>query len=413
MARQNRYKIRPRKNAQGAVTSYTLDFGVDPSTGKRKQLSYPTRMEAENARAQYSVERTNFGTGANILTPGQNYDAAKALEVLSPWGCTLTEAANFLAAHRQEAARSRPVAVVVDEYLRTKEKEVGREYRIALSSTLKRFAHEKTGFGPRPISDLHGQEILDWIAGLGVANRSQKDYRMHIGGLILFAKRRNYLRVNPLEDFPWPKIVRKRPVCLSVDEVEALLGCADGVLVPILALGVFAGLRPEAEALKLEWQDIDWQKFEICIRKSKNEISHRIISFRDFATPLIAWVAPYAQATGRIYPYRSSASYNIRLVRARHFAAQRLKSVGIDAPHLTDWPQDVARHCFATYHSTHFGDVSRTADLLGHGFSSKMLRIHYRGLVSPSETPRYWTLRPTKALPGLGGYHWSRSRKKA
>ena len=112
MARQNRFKISPRKNAEGTITSYTLDLGTDPSTKRRKRISYATRAEAETARAQYCVERTNFGTGGNILTPGENYDAAKAVQMLRPWNATLSEAAAFFVAHRQEAERSRPVAEV-------------------------------------------------------------------------------------------------------------------------------------------------------------------------------------------------------------------------------------------------------------------------------------------------------------
>jgi hypothetical protein len=167
-------------------------------------------------------------------------------------------------------------------------------------------------------------------------------------------------------------------------------------------LGAFAGLRPEAEAMKLQWQDIDWQSFEICITKSKNEISHRIIGFKDFAAPLLAWLSPYVKEAGKIYPYQSTTPYIHRLERARYFAAQRLEASGLEAPRLRDWPQDVVRHTFATFHSTHFGDVNRTADTLGHGFSTKMLRTHYRGLVSPSETPIYWSLHPTKQLPAPG-----------
>ena len=349
------------------------------------------------------MERTNFGTGGNILTPGENYDAAKAVQMLRPWNATLSEAAAFFVAHRQEAERSRPVAEVVAEYLEMKgRRNITRQTFKASKSVLLRFAQAPQFGARRLICDLHGQEILDWLAGLGVSDQTQNDYRITIGMLFKFARLRNYMRENPLKDFPWAKVTRSRPVCLSVAELQALLECADGLLVPILALGAFAGLRPEAEALKLEWQDIDWQKFEICIRKSKNEISHRIISFRDFATPLIAWVAPYARPTGLIYPFLSATPYHHRLERARYFAAQRLEASGLEAPHLRDWPQDVTRHTFATFHSAHFGDVTRTADTLGHGFSSKMLRIHYRGLVSPSETPHYWTLRPTKQLPAPG-----------
>jgi len=393
-------RIRPRKNKEGIVTSYQLDLGKDPKIGNRTRISYKTLTEAETAAAQYRTERQNFGTGAGILSPGDLYDASKAILAGRPYGITLQEAMSFAIAHRQEALRSLPVVEVVEAYLATKMRDnITRQYKNCLSSLLGRFAQS---FERRLISDLHGQEIIDWLAELGVSNLTQNDYRVHIGGLIKFAKLRNYLRTNPLTGFPWAKVNRNRPVYLSVHELQALLECADATLVPILALGAFAGLRPIAEALKLEWQDIDWTRFEIRITKSKNEISHRVIDFKSFAAPLLAWVGPYAQSSGRLYPYESTTAYHRKLERARHFATLRLEEIGLEASCLRNWTSDCVRHSFATFHSTHFGDGTRTADLLGHGFSSKMLRVHYRGLVSPSETPRYWSLTPQKQLPAPG-----------
>lgn len=132
----------------------------------------------------------------------------------------------------------------------------------------------------------------------------------------------------------------------------ALLWAAHEDWLPALAIGGFAGLRPE-ELRRL-------------VTISKN---------------LQAWLQAYAGKTGRIVtPWE-------RKHRVAAMAAAGVKT----------WPMDVLRHSFASYHLRHHGnDLNLTAQELGHT-TTKMLFQHYREAVKPNAARAWWALLPEKS----------------
>jgi type II secretory pathway component HofQ len=75
-----------------------------------------------------------------------------------------------------------------------------------------------------------------------------------------------------------------------------------------------------------------------------------------------------------------------------------------------DWPKDIARHCFATYHAAAHG-MDATAEQLGHG-STAMLHKHYKGLARNRATAaaRYFAIQPATAE---GATQWQLLSKPA
>jgi integrase len=56
-----------------------------------------------------------------------------------------------------------------------------------------------------------------------------------------------------------PKIVDAEPEFFTVDELDALLNAAQSIqrsVVPMLAIGAFAGLR-DSEIERLDWSELD------------------------------------------------------------------------------------------------------------------------------------------------------------
>jgi len=88
-----------------------------------------------------------------------------------------------------------------------------------------------------------------------------------------------------------------KPGILTLPEAEALLRATGADFVPAIAIGLFAGLRPEAELWHLNWKSINLADKLIDVTKSKNSISHRFVKI---SNNLVAWLAPYAKKSGRV-----------------------------------------------------------------------------------------------------------------
>jgi len=62
---------------------------------------------------------------------------------------------------------------------------------------------------------------------------------------------------------------------LTLPQGEAILRATGADFVPAIAIGLFAGLRPEAKLWHLDWKSINLADKLIDVTKSKNSISHR------------------------------------------------------------------------------------------------------------------------------------------
>jgi integrase len=89
---------------------------------------------------------------------------------------------------------------------------------------------------------------------------------------------------------------------------------------------------------------------------------------------------PYAQLSGNVTP----PNYRELLDAARERAA------------ITDWSQNALRHSFASYHLAKFNNAAALALELGHT-NSNLVFQHYRQLVKPKQSERYWKIVPAVA----------------
>ena len=83
---------------------------------------------------------------------------------------------------------------------------------------------------------------------------TRNNIRRNIGTLFAFAATRNYISSNPVKSTMKAKEPPKAIEALTVDELRALLHTCDGILLPLVAIGAFAGIRPE-EITQLRWSN--------------------------------------------------------------------------------------------------------------------------------------------------------------
>ena len=298
------------------------------------------------------------------------------MELLKPHGISLREAAQFYVRNIKLIREPKAVGEVVDEMLHFKAQDDRRpRYLKDLRHKLKNgFALQ---FGAKPIHEITVRELDDWLRSHGQWSAiTRNNYSRTLGVLFSFAVKRRYCLSNPCAELEKANVTLQKPGILSVDEARALLAAASDDFVPAIAIGLFAGLRPEAELWNLDWRAIDLKERLIDISVSKNSASHRFVKISD---NLGAWLEPHAALSGDVSP--QGDAYHSRLQKARATAVQKLSEANITANSLIDWPQDALHHTFASMHYAHFKHAAETAEQMGHASGLRIFFRHYRNRV--------------------------------
>jgi integrase len=182
---------------------------------------------------------------------------------------------------------------------------------------------------------------------------------------------------NPVKRTSAPKLIDKAPEIFSVDELTALLNAASTAapdILPMLALGAFAGLR-ESEIKRLDWGEVNLQRGYIEVKAAKAKTAKRRVV--RIQPNLAQWLGPYSAMSGVVVPVNS---------RKKLDAVRK-------ASRLQRWSKNGLRHSFASYRLAATNDAAAVAAELGHS-TSQMLYSTYRELVLPEEAERYWKIAP-------------------
>ena len=100
----------------------------------------------------------------------------------------------------------------------------------------------------------------------------------------------------------------------------------------------------------------------------------------DIEPVLLAWLFRYQQPSGLVGP-TNETTYN------------RKRKKILDKVKLAKWPNNAARHSYATYHLALHEDAAKTAHQLGHKDIGVLYR-HYRGLARRQDAEKYWKIGP-------------------
>jgi integrase len=179
---------------------------------------------------------------------------------------------------------------------------------------------------------------------------------------------------------------------------RALLAAADDDMKHVIALLLFAGLRPEAELQRLDWSAIDLKDRSIDIAASKNSASHRFVKISD---NLATWLESAKRDSGAV-SVRGNY-YNEKLRRVREKAARELPRAGTPCPSLEDWPIDCLRHTFASMHYAAFKNAHETSEQMGHAGDLKTFFRYYRNRVKENEALAFWSIVPEPDVRSLQG----------
>lgn len=223
----------------------------------------------------------------------------------------------------------------------------------------------------RTAASVTAREIEAWLYAQPWAQVTRRNLLMTLRTVFAFAVSRGLIVGNVADGVDVPTVEDKPPGIHTPGQVAVVLSLArthDADLCRWLAVRYFAGLRG-SEAASLDESCIQPERgfIEVTAAKSKTR-RRRLVTIQP---ALASWL----DVGGRL-PLGDVNTKLWRLTNALAF----------------EWPRNVTRHSFVSYHLAAFGSASKTALEAGH--TEQMLFNHYREIVTPGQAAEFWSIRP-------------------
>ena len=313
------------------------------------------RCKPTASRIPVTVHRASQGTSTTTTSPDFSAREHASSTATPPNVATATPASVFaelLADKRQNG--------LTQTYLHTLQVRLGK------------FAADfKT-----PLHTITTGALSAWLTAIPGSPRTRRNYRSDLAALFQFAKDRHYIP-KTWDELPRPARAMASTTPIGIytpDELAALLDAAaqgrfKHSLVPLLALGAFAGIRT-GEILRLQWEDIGPEWITVKSKRTRTA-SRRLVPV---LPTLSRWLALDHPATGPVCPYR-----RIEVALARLAGGAKVK-----------WKHNGLRHSFISYRVAQVQSVAQVA--LECGNSPAMIFQHYRELVQPQQAQEWFAI---------------------
>jgi integrase len=261
------------------------------------------------------------------------------------------------------------------------------------------FATLEKVFGRRVATTITNAEVQGYLDSL--ANRQGE-----VGKASPFTKKTSLVHIRMVLRSlgianPLPKLIVRIPKVreiqfFPVDDIKTILGAADPSEKGLLALALFAAIRPETlERLPAECVSVADKSIRIPGELSKDHRPHCLETIpvgtdREIrpGPPEVLW------DWLRLFPFQPRCWNSIQR-RMRRALGDR-------------WVQDGLRHSGATYYRAKYGDAA-TAELLTHA-SIKLVNEHYAGLATRAQAEEFFSLRFDSLPPTSSALSGSRRK---
>ena len=234
-------------------------------------------------------------------------------------------------------------------------------------AALCRFLEKEHLAGWHEVDAYHIRAFASWCHRRGLAPRSIQRRMSALRGFFKYLLREGLVESNPASDVPSPKLPKRLPKTLDVDEIARLLEIdGDSPLAlrdrAIMELFYSSGLRL-AELTSLRVTDLDLADGTVRVTGKGNKT--RILPVGAKARDaLAAWLHTRGEMPGRdeeaLFLSRRGRALSPRSVQSR--LREWSRKIGLNAgvsPHLL-------RHSFATHLLESSGDLRGVQELLGH-----------------------------------------------
>lgn len=337
------------KMADGAVNVLTLDGKARFVYERALGLATTSGLELDTLVAR-AIEAANISGGFEHLTEAARMFEAQHRGVVSK---TVAEVVTELIENRRASNAS-------ELYL--------RDLRVRLEN---RFAAAFVV----PIASVTTADIQQFIDGLKGKPRTKKNFLTTIGTLLAFAKNKSYLpETHPgISKVEFKANGTGKIEIFTIAEMKKLLSNARPELVPVLAIGAFAGLRSQ-EILRLDWKHVNFgeKHIEVGAEIAKNRV-RRIVTMSD---NLCHWLLLYRKKSGPVYTFSNLAGQFGKLAKAANIP----------------WKKNGLRHSFISHRVAVTNNMEKVS--LEAGNSISVIRSNYLRMVTAEQGRQWFSIRP-------------------
>lgn len=332
-------------------------------------------------------EIQEHGQFAGALTTAQRWMAAECFLTCDKLGVQLLDVVRDFEKTHPHGSNARTLDQVREELIAFKTK-TGRSPR-HIAALDYRMRCLVAAIGDEPVTAITTQDLekeLDRHPGWNPTTVHSVVQGWKIA--FNFAIRRGFLVKNPADRLELPKIVHDEPTIFSVDQVRRLMAATlfrdRHPLLPAcrayLAIGMFAGLRPESEIALLEWKHVDLDTATIRVKAANaKDRDRRIVEIQP---NLASWLRPIARVRGSVLTY----------------PVAKLRAAARTVLGLAEWPADIMRHTFVSYHFGQFQNEAYTKKQVGHRDDGRVFYNHYMVPVSGPDAKKFWATIPPVAF---------------
>jgi integrase len=286
--------------------------------------------------------------------------------------------------HADRQRNRMTIAEGVEAFLAYKKPRIGERHLCGLKGHLVRFART---FGTDHVDAVTSEAIEAWILGIpGISAVTRNKHRTSLKAFFAHAARKGqkWCEHSPLGDLAKERVATKEPKAYSpadaVKIMEAALSLSSPIL-PALALGMFAGLRPsEARALDLAVINFDSDGFRTPAFHPTGEPTKTGARVAPLTPACKAWLGSQTRRRGLAWD-DTPEEYQVEMRAV-------LEAAGVKGIY------DGARHSFISYRTAEIRDVARVADECGN--SPNVIKRHYREIVTGEAAKKFFSIRPVK-----------------
>jgi site-specific recombinase XerD len=371
--------IQPKPYSSTTKPEYRWVVAFTDASGKRRRRYFRTRREANVCASNVEADIRGAGRRAASLPPQEKLEAAEAAGLLKPYGVSILELAKRYVAERaaEEGLQNLPVGELVEQFLDGLRSANLRPRTIeALGDELRRFAGRMGS--DRPVARIGEKDCRRYIFEASASPRTSTNRRLRLGRFFRWAKEQGHVAENPTENIKPPRNETPSPAILSVEEARRLMHAAaelaDGKWQAYTTACLLCGLRPQAEAQRLDWSDVNLAAQTLVIRSGKLR-ARRVVEIPENA---VAWLAGVAKSSGPVAPQKMRSSTTFKDVR---------EHAGIH-----EWQPDTLRHTALSYRLALLGDEGKVAAWAGN--SPSVLHSHYKALATRDQAKRFFAITP-------------------
>lgn len=348
------------------------------------------------------------GAAAFTLSAAQLAEAHAAFRTCEEAGLpSLTAAVKFAVLHAKPPAGVISVADAIDRALKEKGKSKRPAYLADLKKRWKRFERWLPPQKKKEINGIGKPDVRKFLNDCSLKPVGERNMLRNLSVLFTWAVNQHHLAVNPCIGMTVEESTTKKAAVriLSIEEARKLfhlvktgfkveadenekelwrdkfgavsLTVPAMDMAPLVAVGCFAGVRPE-ESILMTWDMVDFKRKHIDLPAEITKDGDRRLPV--ISENLMEWLMACRKETGSLVPT------NLRRKRWALCRAMGWKE---------GWPEDVLRHSFGSYHLAKHKNAALTAEQMGHK-NARMLYAHYREVVKDeADIEAFWSLTPS------------------